>query len=59
MTLPAYYILVFLSVNGYYGQTIGEFPTQKACERAAKQIVHEDTGHKVYGKHICLQRRPL
>lgn len=58
MTLPVYYILVFLSVNGYYSQPVGEFPTKKACEKAAHQIVKEDES-KVYGRHFCMQARPM
>lgn len=59
MTLPAYYILVFLSVNGYYRQPIGEFPTKQACEIAAAQINKEDGQPKHYGKHYCEQERPM
>lgn len=54
--LPVYYILIFLSANGYYMQKIGDFPTVKACERAASQI-SKDKIH--YGKHMCLQRRTM
>lgn len=57
--LPAYYVLIFMSANCLCTQSIGEFPTVKACERAAEQIVREDAGHKVYGQHICEPRRPF
>jgi hypothetical protein len=55
--LPVFYVLIFLSYDGNTAHPLGNFPTEKACERSAAQLIKEHGNDHVWGKHICLQRR--